>query len=137
MVGRDHVFSGTRAEFRAPVWEVLGKHRYGVYTVTSPEASGVLVPAGQGDRWLFGFESDRPTDPVSEQTVADIRRRIAAATGLAMDDIRIGRIGAYYRDECFAILLSVDETFQADRDISKGVSVLLRFGLKYLGDFGG
>jgi LPS-assembly protein len=61
----------------------------------------------------------------------------AYAYDLAAQESRIGRIGAYYRDECFAILLSVDETFQSDRDISKGVSVLLRFGLKYLGDFGG
>jgi hypothetical protein len=61
----------------------------------------------------------------------------AYAYDLVQQQSRIGRIGAYYRDECFAILLSVDETFQADRDIQKGLSVLLRFGLKYLGDFGG
>jgi len=61
----------------------------------------------------------------------------AYAYDLVQQQSRIGRVGAYYRDECFAILLSVDETFQSDRDISKGLSVLLRFGLKYLGDFGG
>ena len=61
----------------------------------------------------------------------------AYAYDLVQQQSRIGRIGAYYRDECFAILLSVDETFQSDRDIQKGISVLVRFGLKYLGDFGG
>jgi LPS-assembly protein len=61
----------------------------------------------------------------------------AYAYDLVQQQSRIGRIGAYYRDECFAILLSVDETFQSDRDIQKGLSVLVRFGLKYLGDFGG
>jgi LPS-assembly protein len=61
----------------------------------------------------------------------------AYAYDLVRQESRIGRIGAFYRDECFAILISLDETFQADRDIQKGFSVLLRFGFKYLGDFGG
>ena len=61
----------------------------------------------------------------------------AYAYDLVRQESRIGRIGAFYRDECFAILISLDETFQADRDIAKGFSVLVRFGLKYLGDFGG
>ncbi len=61
----------------------------------------------------------------------------AYAYDLVRQESRIGRIGALYRDECFAILLSLDETFQADRDVAKGFSVLVRFGFKYLGDFGG
>jgi LPS-assembly protein len=61
----------------------------------------------------------------------------AYAYDLVRQESRIGRIGAFYRDECFAILISFDETFEADRDIQKGFSVLVHFGLKYLGDFGG
>jgi LPS-assembly protein len=61
----------------------------------------------------------------------------AYAYDLVRQESRIGRIGAVYRDECFAILISFDETFQADRDIAKGFSFLVRFGFKYLGDFGG
>ncbi|MBI3513784.1 MAG: LPS-assembly protein LptD [Proteobacteria bacterium] len=61
----------------------------------------------------------------------------AYAYDLTRQESRIGRIGAVYRDECFAILISLDETFHADRDIAKGVSFLVRFGFKYLGDFGG
>jgi hypothetical protein len=55
---------------------------------------------------------------------------------LVRAETRIARVGALYRDECFAILLSVDDIPQSDRDISKGVSFLVRFGLKYLGEFG-
>jgi LPS-assembly protein len=61
----------------------------------------------------------------------------AYAYDLVRQESRIGRIGALYRDECFAILVSLDETFQSDRDVAKGFSVLVRFGFKYLGDFGG
>ena len=61
----------------------------------------------------------------------------AYAYDLVRQESRIGRIGAVYRDECFAILFSLDETFHADRDIAQGVSFLVRFGFKYLGDFGG
>ena len=61
----------------------------------------------------------------------------AYAYDLVRQESRIGRIGALYRDECFAILISFDETFAPDRDIPQGFSLLVHFGLKYLGDFGG
>lgn len=56
---------------------------------------------------------------------------------LVANQSRVGRIGAYYRDECYAILISLDETFQTNQDLQKGFSLLVRFSLKYLGDFGG
>jgi LPS-assembly protein len=55
---------------------------------------------------------------------------------LTLNETRLARIGAYYRDECFAMLISLDDTPVADRDIAKGFSVLVRFGLKYIGDLG-
>jgi hypothetical protein len=33
-------------------------------------------------------------------------------------------------------MISLDDNFQTNRDITKGVSFLVRIGLKYLGDFG-
>jgi putative polyketide hydroxylase len=40
------------ALFRAPLWDLVGEHRYGLYDVTEPEGAGVFLPAGPGERWL-------------------------------------------------------------------------------------
>jgi hypothetical protein len=46
--------------FEAPLGEVVGDRRYGIYFIQHPEAGGVLVPNGARDRWLYGA-SGRPT----------------------------------------------------------------------------
>jgi putative polyketide hydroxylase len=61
---------------RAPLWEVVGRHRYGMY-VTDLPAPGAFFPAGQGDRWLYGFSWDprvgRAADLSEDQLIARIR----------------------------------------------------------------
>ena len=42
------------ALFRAPLWQVVGEHRYGIYSVSHPHGAGTFLPAGRGDRWLYG-----------------------------------------------------------------------------------
>ncbi len=44
MVGPDDMMSGLAVEFRAPLWPVLGDHRYALYTITHPDGAGVLIP---------------------------------------------------------------------------------------------
>ena len=53
MNGTEHGVQAVTALFRAPLWDLLGDCRYGIYPVTQPEASGVFLPAGRGDRWLY------------------------------------------------------------------------------------
>jgi LPS-assembly protein len=81
------------------------------------------------------------TEQISASSVIALNQFWSAYAAYAYDlvrqESRIGRIGLFYRDECFAILFTVDDTFQSDRDIAQGVSFLVRFGLKYLGEFGG
>jgi len=54
---------GHRTEFRAPLWDLLGDRRYCIYAVTHPEAAGVFVPAGRGDRWIYGVEHEHRQPP--------------------------------------------------------------------------
>ena len=44
--------------FRAPLWELLGDHRYAIYFITAAARSPVFVPAGLPDRWVFATEWD-------------------------------------------------------------------------------
>ena len=46
---------GTLAErvavlFRAPLWDLVGEHRYGIYFLDGERS---LIPAGKPDRWIF------------------------------------------------------------------------------------
>ena len=45
------------AVIRAPLWDVVGRRRYGIY-VTEKPAPGTFLPAGQGDRWVYAFGWD-------------------------------------------------------------------------------
>jgi len=54
LVGPEGVMAGVTTLFRAPLWGVVGAHRHLIYSVNQPDAAGVFLPAGHGDRWLYG-----------------------------------------------------------------------------------
>ena len=54
MRGPDHLAEVVTALFRAPLWDVVGASRHGIYSVTRPDAGGLFLPAGRDDRWLYG-----------------------------------------------------------------------------------
>lgn len=82
-------------QFRAPLWELLADRRYCIYAVTHAEAAGVFVPAGRGDRWIYGvvhsLADEHPAVPDEEQAV----RRIRLGSGAADLRPRIERIGSF------------------------------------------
>ena len=54
MRGPDGLAHVVTALFRAPLWRLLGEHRYGIYCVDDPHGAGTFLPAGRGDRWVYG-----------------------------------------------------------------------------------
>ncbi len=90
MVGDDGVLDGTQIEFRAPLWDVVGEHRYGIYVTTHPEAPGVLLPAGRHDRWLAGLEWEPTGDRRADEARA--RALLALATGVPDLEAQIEQI---------------------------------------------
>ena len=82
----EDLFEALSVLFRAPLWEVVGRHRYGIY-VTDLPGPGTFLPAGQGDRWLYGFSSDprveRVADLSEDQLIAQIR------TGVGVPDLPV------------------------------------------------
>ena len=81
MTGPDDAMSGIQVVFRAPLWDVLGQHRHLLYSLTDPEGSGTLLPAGQGDRWMFGLQAGYHHEPGGEPSADEIRRRIQRGFG--------------------------------------------------------
>jgi 2-polyprenyl-6-methoxyphenol hydroxylase-like FAD-dependent oxidoreductase len=70
------------AVIRAPLWGVVGRHRYGIYVTETP-ASGTFLPAGFGDRWVYGFSWDPRVEQVAQPTREQLVARIRAAAGVA------------------------------------------------------
>jgi putative polyketide hydroxylase len=91
MHGPDRLLECVNALFVAPLWDVVGDRRYGVYWVEHAEAAGNFLPAG-GDRWLYG----RHWEPGQEQAAdypAD--RLIRLGAGVPELVPRLLRVGAF------------------------------------------
>jgi putative polyketide hydroxylase len=73
---------------RAPLWEVVGRHRYGIY-VTDLPAPGTFLPAGQGNRWLYGFSSDPRVERIADLSEDQLIARIRAGAGVSDLPVRI------------------------------------------------
>jgi putative polyketide hydroxylase len=80
------------ALFRAPLWDVVGDRRYGIYSVTHPEPF-TFLPAG-GDRWLFGRWLERPAEP-ADLAHGGMIRRIREGAGVPDLDVRMLRTGSF------------------------------------------
>jgi putative polyketide hydroxylase len=93
MIGPDGLLEGVTVEFRAPLWDVLGDYRHLLYAITEPGASGTLLPAGRGDRWLFGQQLGYGIESMDDVTHDELRDRIQRATGVSALDVRIDRVG--------------------------------------------
>ena len=92
MDGPDNLLENVTALFRAPLWDVVGTRRYGLYMITDPAAAGVFVPAG--DRWLYG-RVPGPDDGPQADSVEAMTERIRIGAGVTNLEPRIERIGRF------------------------------------------
>jgi putative polyketide hydroxylase len=81
MAGSDSLADYERVEFTAPLWQLAGKHRYGLYVITRPDAAGVLAPRGHGDRWFLARETPVGTRGLAGLSHEDLTDLILRAAG--------------------------------------------------------
>ena len=96
MDGPDNMGEFHRVEFRAPLTEILGEHRYGLYVISNPEVAGVVAPQGAGDRWMLarewrGGDQLRIVD-ADERQLSEL---VATAAGVPRLRYRIERTNAF------------------------------------------
>jgi putative polyketide hydroxylase len=84
----EDVLEALSVVIRAPLWEVVGQHRYGMY-VTDVPALGAFFPAGQGDRWLYGFSWDPRVERSADLSEDQLIARIRAGAGVPDLPVRI------------------------------------------------
>jgi 2-polyprenyl-6-methoxyphenol hydroxylase-like FAD-dependent oxidoreductase len=95
MVGPDRLMDAVSVLFRAPLWEVVGPWRHGLYMVGQEDAGGVMVPVGRDDRWVYGvlWSPDEPVPSTFEE--ADVVSRIRRAAGVPDLDVCIEMTGRF------------------------------------------
>jgi putative polyketide hydroxylase len=82
MDGPDHLAEHLTVLFQAPLGEVVGERRYGIYFIQHRKAAGVLVPSGAGDRWLYGRSWRPDRERLEDYTEARLTGLLRAATGV-------------------------------------------------------
>jgi 2-polyprenyl-6-methoxyphenol hydroxylase-like FAD-dependent oxidoreductase len=95
MRGPDRLAEAASAVFHAPLWELLGDRRYGIYDIGHPDAGGVLLPAGPGDRWLYGVVWQPGVRNGAEFTPERFAELIATAAGDEGLGARVDRTGLF------------------------------------------
>jgi putative polyketide hydroxylase len=93
------------ASFTAPLWDVIGEPRYGLYPIVHPEVSSVFVASGHGDEWVFGV-AEELMERVDE---AEMTRLIRIAAGVPDLEPQIHRITT------FTFAAELAERFRAGR----------------------
>jgi putative polyketide hydroxylase len=93
--GPGELLDAMSALFRAPLWERLGDRRHVIYPITHRDAEGVFVPAGVGDRWIFGFRRDPGTLYPEDWTEAAMTRLVRVASGIPDLEPRFEAIRAF------------------------------------------
>jgi putative polyketide hydroxylase len=80
--------------FRAPMWELLGDHRYVIYFITAAARSPVFVPSGLPDRWVFATEWDSDPSHIAALDHSEVTGWIRDAAGDRALEPRIESIAA-------------------------------------------
>ena len=104
----DGAYGGTQVLFRAPLARLLGGVRYALYAVTTAAAPGLFLPAGRGDRWIYGpADVDHPPDLDATHLTEQIR----IGAGFAELQPRIERIGPFHSPGQMAVRFRAGRTF--------------------------
>jgi putative polyketide hydroxylase len=95
MAGPGDLADYERVEFTAPLWQLAGEHRYGLYVITRPGAAGVLAPRGPGDRWFLARETPAGTRGLAGLNHGDLTDLIRRAAGSDALRPRIERVSTW------------------------------------------
>jgi putative polyketide hydroxylase len=95
MRGPDHLAEVVTALFRAPLWDVVGEYRHGIYSVIRPDAMGLFLPAGRDDRWLYGVYWNPEVEQAADFDEERLTELIRLGAGVAELEPQIERIGAF------------------------------------------
>ena len=109
MDGPGHLAEELTVLFEAPLAEVVGDRRYGIFFIQHPEAAGILVPNGSHGRWLYARGWDPERERLEDYTDTRLTGLIRTAAGVADLPVRVVAKGA------FSFAAQVAERYREDR----------------------
>jgi putative polyketide hydroxylase len=95
MDGPGHLNEQLTVLFEAPLADVVGDRRYGIYFIQHPEAGGVFVPNGSHGRWLYGRSWDPAHERLEDYTDDRLAGLIRTAAGVPDLPVRVVAKGAF------------------------------------------
>ncbi len=93
MRGADDLLAAITALVRAPLWDVVGDQRYGIYGTMAPGAEGTFLPWAPGDRWGFGLLADASGGAPPLPSADELLTRLRRAAGVPDLPVEIERVG--------------------------------------------
>ncbi|MGE4178064.1 MAG: FAD-dependent monooxygenase [Thermoleophilia bacterium] len=79
---------------RTPLWDLVGRHRYGIYLTEQPGDGMTVLPAGAGDRWGIGHIVDGDEAPPRPDP-AQMVRHMRAAAGVPGLPVEVEWVGSF------------------------------------------
>jgi 2-polyprenyl-6-methoxyphenol hydroxylase-like FAD-dependent oxidoreductase len=76
--------------FRAPLWELLGEHRYAIYLIATRFSA--FIPSGRPDRWVFAIDWDSARRHPAEVETSEVVGWIREAAGAPELDVGVERV---------------------------------------------
>jgi hypothetical protein len=104
---------GIGAEFSAPLWPVAGPNRYALYSITHPDAAGILIPAGGGTRWVYGVVAGPEDDVAALSRPEVLAARIRTAAGVPDLPVEVVRQSSFVAGAKLARAFSSGRVFLA------------------------
>jgi len=95
MIGPGDLADYERVEFCAPLWQLVGERRHGLYVITRPDAAGVLAPRGPADRWGLSRETPRGAPGLLSLGRDELTGLIQRAVGMDALRPRIERLSTF------------------------------------------
>jgi putative polyketide hydroxylase len=95
MDGHDNLGDYERVEFRAPLAEIAGEHRYGLNMILHPDARGALTPQGPNDRWGLSRERRSGQTPLADYREGQLADLIRTAAGVPSLQPHIERVSTF------------------------------------------
>ncbi len=89
VTAREDLMHSLTVVLHAPLWDVVGEHRYGIY-VTDEPTPAMFLPAGRDGRWIFGSSSDPGLDRRWEPTNDELLAQVRASAGVPDLPVRWG-----------------------------------------------
>jgi 2-polyprenyl-6-methoxyphenol hydroxylase-like FAD-dependent oxidoreductase len=79
----------------APLWDLVGNRRYGLYVIEHPDAGGTFLPAGTDDRWIYAYDADDDAAGTGGRADDRLAARVRRASGRPDLPVQVDHVSTF------------------------------------------